>query len=89
MTTLGLSVTAKVRYCVRCQTSPLCSKQAWVLVRDTMIGDRVLDSVAVALFNFDLEAETFQRFLLAGGTIEVDKDLYELVTEQAKRNHGH
>ena len=50
----------------------------WVLRRETKLGAEVINSEPVAMFNFDSEGTTFQKWLFGGGKIQISDDTREL-----------
>jgi hypothetical protein len=63
--------------------------QAWIIQRVVVDSrDIAISADDVAIFNFDSEASTFQRFLFDGGAIEIDammREVFEHEREARKR----
>ena len=85
-------MTVRIRFRMAYGPSPLTGKpgiEAWCLWREVVESATgiTVTSEAVAIFNFDTEAQTFMRFLCDGGlqtAIEVPDDFKELYALQIK-----
>jgi hypothetical protein len=61
---------------------------AWHLVRiitDDDYGGLEISREYVAIFNFDTEAVTFQRFLCGEGLVEPSQEIFQAYTERRNR----
>ncbi len=63
--------------------------QAWHLARiitDDDCGGLEISREYVAIFNFDSEAVTFQRFLCGGGQVEPAREIFQAYCERRNRD---